>query len=44
MGLDIRLPIGLLFTLIGALLTAFGILAWRLIPLLLQARVDGKEH
>jgi hypothetical protein len=24
MGLDIRLPIGMLFTLIGALLTAFG--------------------
>ena len=25
-------------------LGGFGILAWRLIPLLLQARVDGKEH
>lgn len=25
-------------------LAAFGILAWRLIPFLLQARVDGKEH
>jgi hypothetical protein len=26
MGLDIRWPIGLMFTLIGALLTAFGII------------------
>lgn len=26
MGLDIRWPIGLMFTLIGALLTAFGVL------------------
>lgn len=25
-------------------LAGFGILAWRLIPFLLQARVDGKEH
>jgi uncharacterized protein involved in response to NO len=25
-------------------LSGFGILAWRLIPFLLQARVDGKEH
>jgi uncharacterized protein involved in response to NO len=25
-------------------LAAFGILAWRLIPFLLHARVDGKEH
>ena len=25
-------------------LIGFGLLAWRLIPLLLQARVDGKEH
>ncbi len=25
-------------------LAAFGILAWRLIPFLLRARVDGKEH
>ena len=25
-------------------LAGFGILGWRLIPFLLQARVDGKEH
>jgi uncharacterized protein involved in response to NO len=25
-------------------LAGFGILAWRLIPLLMQARIDGKEH
>ena len=25
-------------------LLAFGILAWRYIPLLMQARIDGREH
>jgi uncharacterized protein involved in response to NO len=25
-------------------LIGFGILAWRLVPFLLQARIDGKEH
>lgn len=29
MGLDIRLPIGLLFAIVGALLTAFGLLSDR---------------
>jgi uncharacterized protein involved in response to NO len=28
----------------GGWLAGFGILAWRLIPFLLQPRVDGKEH